>query len=334
MKQIVTRILIGMLVCSPVVIAQPLGAAQPKKLRLAFSAFAYANPPFWIAHELKLFEKYGGYDAELVYVGGSRPIQAMLGGSIDVSQVGGAAAVAAASQGAEISILGTVFTRLTFAIHASPQIKQIADLKGKIVAAGAVGGNSYFAALVFLKQFGWVANRDVGVTPAGGSPEVLAGLLQGKFQAGVLTPPTSTMAAKHGHREIFDLASLDFPFPVISVVSTRRFIDANPEVILNVLRASCEAIYLYQTRPELTVPVVAKYMRVGKDDPAVIEAQRTIGQLLNQNLPPSLEGVRFVLDHYAERQPSLLNKNPADFVDMRFVRKLEEEGFFQKFASK
>ena len=87
-------------------------------------------------------------------------------------------------------------------------------------------------------------------------------------------------------------------------------------------------------RPELTVPVVAKYMRVAKDDPAVVEAQRTVGQLLNQNLPPSLEGVRFVLDHYAERQPSLLNKNPADFVDMRFVRKLEEEGFFKKFASK
>lgn len=36
-----------------------LPAAQLKKLRLAFSALAYANPPFWIAHELKLFEKYG-----------------------------------------------------------------------------------------------------------------------------------------------------------------------------------------------------------------------------------------------------------------------------------
>jgi ABC-type nitrate/sulfonate/bicarbonate transport system substrate-binding protein len=48
-----------------------LHAAQSKKLRLAFSAFAYANPPFWIAQDLKLFEKYG-YDSELVYVGGAR----------------------------------------------------------------------------------------------------------------------------------------------------------------------------------------------------------------------------------------------------------------------
>ena len=83
----------------------------------------------------------------------------MLGGSVDVSQVGGAAAVAAAAQGAEIAILGTVFSRLTFAIHASSQIKQIGDLKGKTVAAGAVGGNSYFAGLVFLSRFGWVAEQ-------------------------------------------------------------------------------------------------------------------------------------------------------------------------------
>ena len=118
-----------------------LEAGQLKKVRLAFSALAYANPPFWIAHDLKLFEKYG-LESEIVYVGGSRPIQAMLGGSIDASQVGGAAAVAAAAQGAEIAILGTVFSRLTFAIHASPQIKQISDLKGKTLAAVAIGGNS------------------------------------------------------------------------------------------------------------------------------------------------------------------------------------------------
>lgn len=309
-----------------------LYAAQSKKLRLAFSALAYANPPFWIAHELKIFEKYG-LDSELIYVGGSRPIQAMLGGSIDVSQVGGAAAVAAIAQGAEVAILGTVFTRLTFAIHAGPQIKQISDLKGKTVAAGSVGGNSYFAGLLFLSRFGWVANRDVGLMAAGGSPEVMAGLLQGKFQAGVLTPPTSTMAARMGYREIFDLASLDFPFPVISVVSTRKFIETNQDTILNVLRATAEAIYLYKTRPDLTLPVVAKYMRVPQDDPALAQSRESLGKHMNQNLAPSLEGIKFVRDFLAEKQPGLKAKNPAEFVDLRFVRQLEAEGFFKKFST-
>jgi ABC-type nitrate/sulfonate/bicarbonate transport system substrate-binding protein len=307
--------------------------AQTKKIRLAFSALAYANPPFWIAHDLKIFEKYG-LESEIVYVGGARPIQAMLGGSIDVSQVGGAAAVSAAAQGAEVAMLGTVFSRLTFAVHVSPQIKQISELKGKTLATGAVGGNSYFAALAFLRNLGWAANREMGVLSAGGSPEVLAGLLQGKFEAGILTPPTSTTATKMGYREIFDLASLEFPFPVISVVSTRKYIDGNPDVIINILRATSEAIYLYKTRPDLTIPVVARFMRVPKDDPALLQSQQTIGQQLNQNLNPSIEGIKFVLEFLSERQPSLKGKNPADFVDSRFVRKLEEEGFFKKFSTK
>jgi ABC-type nitrate/sulfonate/bicarbonate transport system substrate-binding protein len=333
MRKQIRRICAFSLSLALVILSTHAFAAQGKKIRLAFSALAYANPPFWIAHDLNLFEKYG-LESELVYVGGSRPVQAMLGGSIDVSQVGGAAAVSAAAQGAEIAILGTVFSRLTFAIHANPQIKQVADLKGKTLATGAIGGNSYFAALAFIKHFGWVANRDIGVMSAGGSPEVLAGLQQGKFQAGVLTPPTSTTAAKTGYREIFDLASLDFPFPVISVVSTRRYIEANPDVILNILKATAEAIYLYKTRPDLTIPVVARFMRVPKDDPALLQSQQTVGQLLNQNLNPSIDGIRFVLDFLAEKQPNLKNKNPAEFVDLRFLRKLEEEGFFKKFPAK
>jgi hypothetical protein len=74
-------------------------------------------------------------------------------------------------------------------------------------------------------------------------------------------------------------------------------------------------------------------MRVPKDDPALLQSQQTIGQLLNQNLNPSVEGIKFVLEFLAERQPSLKGKNPADFVDARFMRKLEEEGFFKKFST-
>ena len=333
MRRLGVRLMALTLVVALCSLSAKVSAAQLKKTRLAFSALAYANPPFWIAQDLKLFEKYG-LDTELIYVNGSRPIQAMLGGSIDVSQVGGAASVAAIAQGAELAILGTVFNRLTFAIHAAPQIKQISDLKGKTLASGSIGGNSYFAALVFLKNFNWVANRDVGVVAAGGSPEVLAGLLQGKFQAGVLTPPTSTTASKMGYREIFDLASLDFPFPVISVVSTRRFIDANPDVIMSVLRATSEAIHLYKTRPEVTIPVVAKYMRVPKNDPALAKSRETLGKHLNERLSPSIEGIKFVLEFLGDKKASLKTNNPSDFIDPRFVRKLEEEGFFKKVALK
>jgi hypothetical protein len=80
--------------------------------------------------------------------------------------------------------------------------------------------------------------------------------------------------------------------------------------------------------------LVARFMRVPKDDPSLRQSQQTVGQLLNQDLSPSLEGIRFVLDFLADKQPSLKAKNPADFVDARFLYKLEEEGFFKRFSNK
>jgi ABC-type nitrate/sulfonate/bicarbonate transport system substrate-binding protein len=105
MRRLVVRFLAVTFAAAFCSLPAEIFAAPLKKARLAFSALAYANPPFWIAHELKIFEKYG-LETELVYVNGSRPIQAMLGGSIDVSQVGGAAAVAAIAQGAGVGHAG------------------------------------------------------------------------------------------------------------------------------------------------------------------------------------------------------------------------------------
>ena len=308
-------------------------AAPLKKYRAAFTAFAYANPPFWIAKDLKVFEKYG-LDVELIYVGGARNMQALIGGSIDFSQAGGASVVAAAAQGAEVVILGTVFTRLTFMVHAAPQIKEISDLKGKNIAAGTVGGNSYFAGQLFLSRVGLVPNKDVTFRALTGTPEVLSALQHGQVQAGVLSPPSTSIATRMGFRQIFDIANLDLPFPTISVAATRRFAQENPETILNVLRATSEAIFLYKTQPEITLPVVAKYMRVPKDDPALRESYQTYGKQLDQHLRPSLEGIKFILDFLTDQRLALKSKNPADFVDLRFVSKLEGEGFFKRLATK
>jgi ABC-type nitrate/sulfonate/bicarbonate transport system substrate-binding protein len=283
MNQLLKRF-IAFLLPAVLLVANYLFAAVPvKKFRAAFTAFAYANPPFWIAKDLKIFEKYG-LDVELVYVAGARNIQALIGGSIDFSQAGGASVVSAAAQGAEVVILGTVFKRLIFGVHVAPQIKEVGDLKGKSIAAGSVGGNSYFAGQLFLSRVGLVANKDVTFRALGGTPEVLSALQHGQVQAGVMSPPSTTIAARMGFPQIYDIANLDLPFPTVSVASTRRFAQENPETILNVLRATSEAIYLYKSQPELTLPVVAKYMRVPKDDPSLRESYESYGKQLDQYL--------------------------------------------------
>ena len=41
-----------------------------------------------------------------------------------------------------------------------------------------------------------------------------------------------------------------------------------------------------------------------------------------------------ILDiHFWVSEATLKAKNPVDFVDLKFVRQLEEEGFFKKFST-
>ena len=312
-----------------------LGAAALKKINASFDAFAYANPPFWIAKDLGLFQKYG-LDVDLVRIAGEKGISAMVGGSTNVAQVGGISVVAAAVQGMEVVILGTVFDRLVFSLHASDQIKDVKDLKGKTIGVGNIGGNGYFAGLVLLSKFGWVLNKDVRLLAVGGSQEVFVALQQGKIQAGVMAPPTNSFAAKAGFREIFNIGSLDLPFPTISVVSTRKFVQENPEVTLNVLRATSEAIHIYKRRPDLANPVIAKYMRVSKDDPELLKSHDLYGKQMNETLATPPEGIRLILDQLADslKKPEIRSRNPSDFMDNRFLQSLEKEGFFKKLSQK
>jgi NitT/TauT family transport system substrate-binding protein len=334
MKRCRAFILISCFLTAAHMLASTSDAAPAlKKVRASYSTLAYANPPFWIAKDLGLFEKYG-LDVELSHVGGEKGIPAMIGGSLDVVQIGGTATVTAAVQGMDVVILGTFFNRLVFAVHASDQIKDIKDLRGKTIGTGSIGGNSYFAGLVLLSHLGWTLNKDATLLSVGGDPETLMALQQGKFQAGIMSPPTTYAALKAGFREIFNISNLNLPFPTISVVSTRKYIQENPETVLNVLRASSEATYLYKTRPDLVMPVIAKYMRVSKNEPDLLQSHNVYGKYMNETLTVPLDGVKFILNNLSDRlnRPDLKTKNPADFVDSRFTQKLEQEGFFKKLS--
>jgi hypothetical protein len=49
---------------------------------------------------------------------------------------------------------------------------------------------------------------------------------------------------------------------------------------------------------------------------------------------PNIEGIRNAMDEVAARVPAVKNKKPEDFVDTRFLKELETEGFFKQFQKK
>jgi len=65
-------------------------------------------------------------------------------------------------------------------------------------------------------------------------------------------------------------------------------------------------------------------------DPEILEATyQSYLQVTDYSAYPNLEGMRNALDEVAQRVPAAKNKKPEDFVDTRFLKELEKEGFLK-----
>ena len=43
-----------------------------------------------------------------------------------------------------------------------------------------------------------------------------------------------------------------------------------------------------------------------------------------------MEGIRNAMDEVAQRVPAVKSKKPEDFVNLRFLKELEKDGFFKE----
>ena len=110
------------------------------KVKIAFAAMNARVAPLWVAHDQRFFTKYG-IDPETIFVR-SAPIMlaAMMAGEIQIGYTGGTAVLGAAVGGADLKILATFESRVTYDLVARPEIKSPQDLRGKRFGVQSIGG--------------------------------------------------------------------------------------------------------------------------------------------------------------------------------------------------
>ena len=87
----------------------------------------------WITKEGKLFEK-NGLDVEVLYLESALVQRALIAGNIDYGEMTGSLMAAPKLQGADLVMVAGFLNQLIYRLIARPEIKTIADLKGKRVA--------------------------------------------------------------------------------------------------------------------------------------------------------------------------------------------------------
>lgn len=176
------RCFISVLVTVVPLICVPI-TAHSAKLYVVYASIGGTQSIGWIAKEAGLFAKHG-LDVDLLFTGGGRAITSLLGGDTPIITVGGPSVIAARLAGSDVIITAHVFDTILYSLMVTPEIRTLADIKGKKLGASRFGSATDFALRYVLKQNGIDPVKDTVIFQIGGQAETLAALKAGSIQGG------------------------------------------------------------------------------------------------------------------------------------------------------
>jgi NitT/TauT family transport system substrate-binding protein len=220
------------------------------------AAFYYL--PLTISEQLGYF-KAEGLDVEISdFAGGSRALQALVGGSADV--VSGAYEhtinMQSKNQFIQAFVLQGRAPQIAMGVSskAMPQYRTVADLKGKKIGVSAPGSSTNMLANLVLSRAGLKAS-DVSFVGVGLTAGALSALRSGQIDAIANTDPVMTMLEQKGDVKIISdtrtlKGTVDVfggPMPAACFYSHAEFVQKNPNTCQALSNAIVHGLKWLQT---------------------------------------------------------------------------------------
>jgi NitT/TauT family transport system substrate-binding protein len=307
-------------------------SSRPQQLKLAVSTATPHNTPLWVARDKKIFDKYG-VDVQLLFVmGGALVSQMLAAGEIQVAANAPAALLSLIANGVDISMFLGISNTSPFALITQPGIKTAADLRGKRLGTARFGGSSHVSALIALDHLKLDPKRDnIVLMQTGLDPERMAALEQKGLDAAMLQRlATKTMIAR-GYTQLLNMNQAKIPYQNTVLASRRDSMTANPKLYDSFVRAVVEGYaYVFNKENKQAVKeVLAKNLRLPNVDAAEDFYTEALEEL-DRKPYPTIEGTRTVIKYVTEQNPKVASVKAERIVDPIWLKKLDDEGFFDK----
>ena len=296
--------------------------AQLVLVRAGYGGTGGYQLPLWVNKDAGLAKRYG-IDLEILLIAaGSLNMQALVGGSIQVSQNSASAAIQAALKGVPVVIIATAESKIPFQIISRPEIKEPQQLRGRRIGTSRFGGSGDTAIQAALKAWK-IDPRDVKILQSGATAARISALTLGHIDATIISYPELFYARKLGMNVLGDAGDF-LSYPNTSLTVVRSFLEKQRSLVKNLLKAQIEAIHIVRTDKELTLPIMKKYLKV--NDPDAIDATYEFFARRMLEVPRAeTEGIKNILADFGA-----LQRSPNEFLDMTLLDELEREGFFQR----
>jgi ABC-type nitrate/sulfonate/bicarbonate transport system substrate-binding protein len=306
-------------------------SAQSARVAAGYASLSSAQLPLWMAKEKGIFAR-NGLDVQAVLLSGNAAILALIGGDTPITQTAGIGVVNSVIGGSDAAMIAGGTVTLDWWLMSRPEIKTAAQLRGGSVAVSTFGTASDFVARFALQKIGLVPDKDVSMIQLGDPLMRQTALESNRVQATVHVAPSTFAAQKKGFNVLADVAALGLPYQHSGIATTRKYIREHPEIVRAFIKSHVEAVYQLKTDRKSGIAVLAKYMGGIKDrDILEITYDRAVADhIMPRKQYPTLPGIKMILDSLAVKDPRAAKAKPEDFVDMRFIKELDESGFIDR----
>lgn len=247
-----------------------------KKVRLAVPSFSSSQMPPFVAKELGYYRQEG-LEPEIILMRAGLAVQALVAGSIDYTGAPGSV-VAAAVQGVKVLVTMAYANRPLYDLVVRPEITSYAQLKGKVLGLGALGGFSIEIPRLMLSKNGLDPKRDLTMILIGATPDRFAALRANTIQATLLEPSYNFMAYKDGFRKL-GYSGDYFQTLQGALTTSDRKLRTETDEVRRFTRATVRGFLAYRNQREIAIPILRKYLRIEDEKLAEQVYDYTLGSL-------------------------------------------------------
>ncbi len=158
----------------------------------------------------------------------------------------------------------------------------------------------------------------------GAQGERWAALAGGHVDASLFQPPVTLRARKLGMPIWIDFAKIDYEYVTAGPVTTRSFIKADRDTVMNFMRGLADGMEFYRDdrNKETVIKYLGEFYRSTNTEE--LEETRRVYSQVSSGLP--VVTVKAMENMIAsDRVLSAANVNPMDVLDLSFLKQLEEE---------
>jgi len=298
-----------------VVAATP--AREPVDVTLAVVVHSTTQLPYYVGQQAGLFAEEG-INLTITQMATPASIAAMIDGSVGYG-TSGASIIRAAASGRPVKLIGGGRNTPDWQLMVQPTVGSVAELRGKRIGVLDPTGAATLVTYELLGKHG-VARQDVESINLHSTQGVLAGLLAGQVDGGLVAPPNTVQARREG------LKTLVYSGDSVQVLqgglgTGEQRLRERPAEVDAMLRATLRATRAMQTDRALAAQVLADRFDLTPDVAAEVADETVLG--FTPDVSASDEVIQREIAAQEEATGQKLGATVADVADFGPLRRAQ-----------